>query len=46
LVDVLADPGHPEHGDRLEWLGLDSAADFQPDRFDAAEITRTLTEPR
>ncbi|HEV7961699.1 MAG TPA: plasmid pRiA4b ORF-3 family protein [Actinoplanes sp.] len=46
LVEVLGDPGHPEHGDRLEWLGLDSAADFQPDRFDAAEITRTLTEPR
>jgi hypothetical protein len=46
LLDVLDDPGHPEHKDRLEWLGLDSAADFQPARFDAAEITRTLTEPR
>jgi Plasmid pRiA4b ORF-3-like protein len=46
LVEVLSDPGHPEHDDRLEWLGLDSAADFQPARFDAAEITRTLTELR
>jgi hypothetical protein len=46
LVDVLADPGHPEHDDRLDWLGLDSAADFQPARFDAAEITRMLTKPR
>jgi hypothetical protein len=46
LVEVLGDPGHPEHDDRLEWLGLDSAADFEPARFDAAEITRTLTEPR
>ena len=46
LVEVLGNPGHPEHSDRLEWLGLDSAADFQPARFDAAEITRTLTEPR
>jgi hypothetical protein len=46
LVEVLADPGHPEHDDRLDWLGLDSAADFQPARFDAAEITRMLTKPR
>jgi len=44
LVEVLSDPGHPEHGDRLEWLGLASAADFQPERFDAAEINRALTE--
>ncbi|MEV1318528.1 plasmid pRiA4b ORF-3 family protein [Micromonospora arborensis] len=44
LVEVLSDPDHPEHGDRLEWLGLASAADFQPARFDAAEITRALTE--
>jgi hypothetical protein len=46
LVEVLGDPGHPEHDERLEWLGLDSADDFRPDHFDAAEITRTLTEPR
>ncbi|WP_406073124.1 plasmid pRiA4b ORF-3 family protein [Micromonospora sp. NBC_01638] len=44
LVEVLNDPGHPEHGDRLEWLGLASAADFQPARFDATEITRALAE--
>ncbi|MDG4835456.1 plasmid pRiA4b ORF-3 family protein [Micromonospora sp. WMMD967] len=42
LVEVLGDPGHPHHGGRLEWLGLASAADFQPARFDAAEITRAL----
>ena len=46
LVEVLSDPGHPEHGDRLEWLGLESAADFQPARFDADEITRALTGRR
>jgi Plasmid pRiA4b ORF-3-like protein len=45
LVELLGDPGHPEHGDRLEWLGLDSAADFQPAQFDPAEITRRLTGP-
>ncbi|MGW5576269.1 plasmid pRiA4b ORF-3 family protein [Micromonospora chokoriensis] len=42
LVEVLGDPGHPDHGDRLEWFGLASAADFQPARFDAAEITQAL----
>jgi hypothetical protein len=46
LVEVLSDPGHPDHNDRLEWLGLESAADFQPARFDAAEVTRALTEGR
>jgi len=46
LIEVLSDPGHPEHSDRLEWLGLTSAADFQPARFDAAEVTRALTKER
>ena len=46
LIEVLSDPGHPEHSDRLEWLGLKSAADFQPARFDAAEVTRALTKER
>ncbi|MFI5892559.1 plasmid pRiA4b ORF-3 family protein [Actinoplanes sp. NPDC051513] len=43
LAEVLADPGHPEHAERLEWLGLDSAADFDPAHFDAADITALLT---
>lgn len=46
LVEVLSDPGHPEHDERLEWLGLESAAEFQPARFDAAEVTRALTGSR
>jgi len=46
LVETLADPSHPEHRDRLEWLGLTSAADFQPARFDPAEVTRALNEQR
>jgi len=46
LIEVLADPNHPEHVDRLEWLGLQSAADFQPDRFNATEITQALTRRR
>jgi hypothetical protein len=44
LVGILGDPGHPEHDERLEWLGLDSADDFQGARFDPAEVTRLLTE--
>ena len=43
LEEILADPAHPEHGDRLEWLGLDGPADFDPARFDAAEVTEALS---
>ncbi|GLY96778.1 plasmid pRiA4b ORF-3 family protein [Actinoplanes sp. NBRC 103695] len=46
LLDILADPTHPEHSERLEWLGLTSAEDLDPTRFDAAEATRMLAEPR
>ncbi|MFC7279465.1 plasmid pRiA4b ORF-3 family protein [Paractinoplanes rhizophilus] len=42
LVEILADPTHPEHEERLEWLGLESAAEFDPAHFDAAAITRAL----
>jgi hypothetical protein len=42
LQEVLADPDHEEHQDRLEWLGLDSAADFDPAEFDLDEINRAL----
>ena len=43
LVEILSDPDHPEHEDRLEWLGLDDAAGFDPDRFDADAVTRALS---
>lgn len=35
-----------EHEERLEWLGLRSADDFQPARFDAAEVTEALAALR
>lgn len=38
LLEVLADPKHEEHEDWLEWLGLDSADQFDPAAFD---LTRT-----
>ncbi|MFJ6676422.1 plasmid pRiA4b ORF-3 family protein [Actinosynnema sp. NPDC091369] len=43
LCDVLADPEHPEHAERLEWLELDSAADFDPAAFDADEVNDYLS---
>jgi hypothetical protein len=46
LVETLNDPDHPEHQDKLEWLGLDDAADFTPDRFDAEAVTRALSASR
>ncbi|MEZ0094646.1 plasmid pRiA4b ORF-3 family protein [Streptacidiphilus sp. EB129] len=44
LIEVLADPAHEEHEDRLEWLGLDSADQFDPASFDLAEINQILTD--
>jgi hypothetical protein len=32
LLDILADPAHPEHAERLEWLG----EDFDPEDFNPA----------
>ncbi|HYQ62661.1 plasmid pRiA4b ORF-3 family protein [Actinophytocola sp.] len=43
LLEVLADPAHPEHANSLEWLGLDSAAEFDPAAFDAPAITKALS---
>lgn len=42
LTEILADPAHPEHEDRLEWVGLDDPAQFDPARFDATAVTRAL----
>lgn len=46
LAEVLADPNHPEHRDRLEWLGLDSGADFDPAAFDKERVNRLLAKRR
>lgn len=43
LLDVLADPAHPEHANSLEWLRLGSAAEFDPTAFDAPAITKALS---
>ncbi|QPI62303.1 plasmid pRiA4b ORF-3 family protein [Streptomyces malaysiensis subsp. malaysiensis] len=43
LIEILADPDHEEHEDRLEWLGLDSADQFDPAAFDPAQINSALS---
>jgi hypothetical protein len=42
LLEILADPAHQEHEDRLEWLGLSSAAGFDPGAFDLDQINSGL----
>jgi hypothetical protein len=44
LTRVLADAVHPEHDDQPQWLGLDDAAHFDPDGFDAAALTEALAQ--
>jgi hypothetical protein len=43
LVQILADPGHEEHQDMIDWLGLDNGAQFDPARFDPDEANQRLT---
>ncbi|RVX46062.1 pRiA4b ORF-3-like protein [Nonomuraea polychroma] len=43
LLEILADPKHEEHEDRLEWLGLDSADQFDPTAFNLAQTNTALS---
>jgi hypothetical protein len=45
-LEILADPEHPEHRERLEWMGLDDAGAFDPDGFDPAEVNHALAALR
>jgi hypothetical protein len=45
LKETLADPDHEEHEDLLDWLGLDSAADFDPADFRLDEVNARLSQP-
>lgn len=40
LVEVLKNPKHPDYEERLEWVG----DDFDPERFDLAEVNRDLQQ--
>jgi hypothetical protein len=38
------DPGHPEHEERLEWLGLTDATQFTPDTFNLDQVNQRLRD--
>jgi len=42
LLDILRNPDHPEHKDRLDWLG----DDFDPERLDLNEVNRKLSRTK
>ena len=42
LCEILSDPDHPEHEERLEWLGLDSADEFDSVAFEATLVDHGL----
>ena len=46
LCETLANPEHEEHASMLEWLGLDSAADFDPAAFDLDAVNEALGSGR
>ncbi|GAA4575484.1 hypothetical protein GCM10023176_44870 [Micromonospora coerulea] len=46
LVEILGDPSHREHRDRLDWLDLDDPTGFDPARFDAKAVTAALQRVR
>jgi Plasmid pRiA4b ORF-3-like protein len=44
LLEALADPTHPEHAERMEWLGLETPDDWDPAAFDRARIDAVLAQ--
>ncbi|WP_208635904.1 plasmid pRiA4b ORF-3 family protein [Amycolatopsis thailandensis] len=46
LLQVLGDPGHPEHQDIVGWLGLDDPGRFDPARFSLEETNQRLAVRR
>lgn len=42
LLDVLADPSHPDHDDQLDWLGFDEPGQLDPESFDLAQVNAEL----
>jgi hypothetical protein len=42
LLEILADPRHPEHAERLEWLG----GPIDPEAFDPDEVNNLLKRVR
>lgn len=44
LIEILADPNHDEHEERLEWLGLETTDQFDPAAFDPTEVNKALAD--
>jgi hypothetical protein len=44
LIEILGDPEHPEFEERLDRLGVDSADEFDPAEFSAAEVNEMLAQ--
>ena len=42
LREVLADPADEQHQDMLEWLELETAAEFDSARFDIDDVNEAL----
>ena len=42
LLAILADPTHPEHAERVEWIEGMHAGPFRPDAFDPSEFDDNL----
>lgn len=42
LREALADPRHPDHEDRMEWMGLSDPGQFDPAAFDADQVNQAL----
>lgn len=43
LKEILADAGHDEHPERLEWLGLENASQFDPNTVTLEQLEEELT---
>lgn len=46
LCEILANPEHEEHASMVEWLGLDSATDFDPAAVDLDAVNEALKPKR
>jgi hypothetical protein len=44
LREILADPHHEEHKDMIEWVGLETAAEFDPAALDLDEVNYALVQ--
>jgi hypothetical protein len=44
LIRVVGDPTDPEHDHMVTWLGLAKATEFDPDEFDADQVTEALAD--